>query len=119
MGSPAPGSAASTSRSPSCSCSGRTFAAPPVTAVSLCVDAGWTDTPASGPNTGPAPTAACGPNGSPPTDRAPPRVCSRRTLLMTSTGTAVRPSWDQLPADLRHSLAARLGDIVDADVQTG
>jgi aminoglycoside phosphotransferase (APT) family kinase protein len=38
---------------------------------------------------------------------------------MTSPGTAVRPRWDQLPAPLRHGLAAQLGDITHADVQTG
>lgn len=38
---------------------------------------------------------------------------------MTSFGTAVRPRWDQLPAPLRHGLAARLGGIAGADVQTG
>lgn len=35
------------------------------------------------------------------------------------TGTAVRPRWDQLPAPLRAGLAARLGDVADAEVQTG
>jgi hypothetical protein len=38
---------------------------------------------------------------------------------MTSSGTAVRPRWDQLPAPLCHGLAARLGEIAGADVQTG
>ncbi|MFI0425143.1 phosphotransferase [Spongiactinospora sp. 9N601] len=37
----------------------------------------------------------------------------------TSSGTAVRPTWDRLPAPLRDGLAARLGTIVDARTQTG
>ncbi|WP_141575917.1 phosphotransferase [Actinomadura sp. WMMA1423] len=37
---------------------------------------------------------------------------------MTSTGTAVRPSWDQLPAPLRDGLADRLGRVEAAEVQT-
>ncbi|TDD88333.1 aminoglycoside phosphotransferase, partial [Actinomadura darangshiensis] len=36
-----------------------------------------------------------------------------------AAGTAVRPRWDQLPAPLREHLTARLGDITQAQVQTG
>ncbi|MBO2461483.1 aminoglycoside phosphotransferase family protein [Actinomadura violacea] len=38
---------------------------------------------------------------------------------MTSTGTAVRPSWEQLPARLRDGLADRLGRVEGVQVQTG
>ena len=39
--------------------------------------------------------------------------------MSTATATAIRPAWDQLPAQLRYGLDARLGGITAARTQPG